>query len=188
MSDILLDTVHCSGKQNLVFIIQRNDDKQLRLSRLLVQHLAQGKSFLFKVGRVAGRCRITHVREFTIFLVCEGIEKARRDGTIEDEIALEQVDSFHGLESSRLAGRRFTSSNVGTLVHVMIGIRSVGIVNNVRVLIILWTLLGVVVVAANHLAGFQSQCGGMFRGKYWLPVSPSKASYGVPGVPPPVAY
>ena len=159
MRDILLDTVHGSSKQNLVFIIQCNDDKQLRLSRLLIQYLTQGKSFLFKVGRVTGRCRIPHMREFTIFLVREGIEEAGRDGTIEDEIALEEVDTFHGLESSRLARRRLTSSDIGTFVHVIIGIRSVGIVNNVGILIILGALLGVVVVAVDHLAGSRLQEG-----------------------------
>jgi hypothetical protein len=147
MRDILLDTMHGPSKQHLIFIVQRNDDEHLCLPWLFIQDLTKRKLFLFKVAWIAGGCSISHMGEFTVFLVGKGIEETRRDGTVEDEIALEEVDPFHGLESSRLTRGRFTTSDIGAFIHVGTRVWSVAIIHDVWVLEIRWTLLRVVVIA-----------------------------------------
>jgi hypothetical protein len=87
--------------------------------------------------------------EFTVCLVGKGIEETGRDGTVEDEIALEEVDSFHGLESSRLARGRLTASDIGAFVHIGTCVWSVAVIHNVWILEIRWTLLRVVVIAIH---------------------------------------
>jgi hypothetical protein len=72
--------------------------------------------------------------ELAILLVGKGIQESRRNRTVKNEIALEQVDPFKGLESSRLSWRRLSASNIWTLVIYRIDIRTIGIVFNVGIL------------------------------------------------------
>jgi len=74
------------------------------------------------------------MREFAILFIWKGIQESRRNRTIEDEIALEQLDSFKCLESSRLSWGRLTTSNIWTFIVYGIGIRAVWVIFNVGVL------------------------------------------------------
>ena len=69
MRNVLHDSVHGSGEQNFIFIIQCDDNKQFRRSGLFIEDLTKRELFLFEVGRITCRSGISHMRELTILLV-----------------------------------------------------------------------------------------------------------------------
>ena len=73
MRDVFHDTMHGPREQNLVFIVQCNDNEQLGGSWLFIEDLTQGELFLLEVCRITCCSGISHMSEFPIFLVGQGV-------------------------------------------------------------------------------------------------------------------
>jgi hypothetical protein len=72
--------------------------------------------------------------KLAILFIGKSIQKSRRNRTVENKIALEQLDSFKCFESTGLSWRRFTTSDIWTFVVYGISVGAVWIVFDVGIL------------------------------------------------------
>jgi hypothetical protein len=72
--------------------------------------------------------------KLAILFIRKSIQKSRRDRTVENKIALEQLDSFKCFKSTGLSWRRFPTSDIWAFVVYGIGVRAVWIVFDVGIL------------------------------------------------------
>jgi hypothetical protein len=137
--------MHSPGEKNLVLIVESDDDKHFRWSRLLIQHLTKHKLFRLEICRITCRGGIPHVSKLAIFLVGESIEEAGRHGTIKHQVSLEQVDSFKCLESSWLSWGWFATTDIGAFLVWTTDIGTISVVVDVWIREVGWSLRIIVV-------------------------------------------
>ena len=124
MSNVLDDPMHGSAKQLLFFVVHRHDDEQFRASRRVIVDLSQREPSIFEVVGVARRGRVPHVRKLALVAQRTHVEQLGGYSRVEHKVAMEQLDLFKRLVTSRDTLRYSTIANVGFKLSV-VGVRDV---------------------------------------------------------------
>jgi hypothetical protein len=109
---VFYDANHGSRKELVLLVVHCDDYEKLGGPWLGEEPLTEGKTLSAELRRIAGGGRISHVGEFVSFgglSVRHLIEQPGRDGTVENQVTVEQLDFFDRLPSSdhgRRARRR----------------------------------------------------------------------------------
>lgn len=96
MGDVFHDGMHSSGKPNLIFIVHRDADEELRLSCGPSNTLTQFVPLRDKVIRVAGDSCVSHVGELNLISARQETVENGWDLALEDELAVDELDFFPG--------------------------------------------------------------------------------------------
>lgn len=101
--DVLEDTHHGAGKEDIVLIVHGDDNEQLSVSRLTKEPLSQGEIAIVEIVGVTCSCGISHVGKLISFAVVVVLQQHRWHGTIEHEVSSVEfnlLDSLVALNST----------------------------------------------------------------------------------------
>jgi hypothetical protein len=104
--DVLENTSHGSGKQNLVLVVHCHDDEQLSVARLAEEPLSQRKVVIVEIVGIARSSGIAHVCKFVSLSVGILLQQKWRNAAIKNEITTIQgklLDGFPTLYATTAA-------------------------------------------------------------------------------------
>lgn len=105
--NVLEHTDQGPGEEELILVVHRDGDKELRVSRLGKEFLTQREALVVEIRGIARRSRVAHMRKLVAcrwLRVRHLVQELRGDWAVEHKVAVEQLDLFDGLPPSD--GRR----------------------------------------------------------------------------------